>query len=230
LTPRMQGRLRRCAAPPSLARLPRDRRRRRLRRGLPRERRPDEAAALRDPGHRRLAARGARLRRKGHLASRGGARREVPMEERRTPLRTGTAKAAFLAALSAALLLVPTFWFIGVLHFGLITGIDPTTGRIVSYIVWTSILGVLLFAYILRRYVRRLGSRHLGFGRSCVVAAVALAPMQAATWHVTATSGGTTSWSSSPPWPMRYGGGRADRMAERDHARRDRRRLRSTSE
>jgi hypothetical protein len=107
------------------------------------------------------------------------------MEERRTPLRTGTAKAAFLAALSAALLLVPTFWFIGVLHFGLITGIDPTTGRIVSYIVWTSILGVLLFAYILRRYVRRLGSRHLGFGRACVVAAVALAPMQAATWHVT---------------------------------------------
>lgn len=107
------------------------------------------------------------------------------MEERRTPLRTGTAKAAFLASLEAALLLVPTFWFIGVLHFGAITGPDPTTEQMVSYVAWTSTPGVLLFAYILRRYVRKLTARKLAYGRACVIAAAALAPIQAATWRVT---------------------------------------------
>jgi hypothetical protein len=103
---------------------------------------------------------------------------------------TKTAKAALVAALAAAVVLAPVFWFIGVLHFGFITGPDPTTDRIVGYVVWTSLPGVLLFAYLLRRSVRKRASRKLGYAGACVVAAVALAPIQAATWRVTLTQRG----------------------------------------
>jgi hypothetical protein len=33
---------------------------------------------------------------------------------------------ALVAAFAAAVILTPIFWFIGVLHFGAITGPDPT--------------------------------------------------------------------------------------------------------
>jgi hypothetical protein len=104
------------------------------------------------------------------------------MEEARRPLRRETAKALF-AALLAAVVLAPAFWFIGVLHFGAITGPDPTASRMFSYTIWTSALGVLVFAFLLHRYVR--APRKLRFGRACLVAAAALAPVQAATSAVT---------------------------------------------
>jgi hypothetical protein len=111
------------------------------------------------------------------------------MGERRTqPPRTQ--KAALLAALSAAIALAPTFWFIGVLHFGFVTAPDPTTGQMVRYIVWTSVPGVLLFAFLLHRSVSKRTSRLIGYVRACVVAAAALAPIQAATWIVTLTQWG----------------------------------------
>jgi peptidoglycan/LPS O-acetylase OafA/YrhL len=112
------------------------------------------------------------------------------MEERGTPRSQRSAKAALLATLTAALVLTPIFWFIGVLHFGFITGPDPRVDRMVSYFAWTSLSGVLLFAYILRRYVHKLSWRELRYGRACAVAAVALAPLQAATWQVTLTQWG----------------------------------------
>ena len=112
------------------------------------------------------------------------------MEARRRALGNETAKAAFLAALMAAVVLAPIFWFIGVLHFGFVTGPGPRTGHMVSYVLWTSLPGVVLFAYILRRYVRMHASRSLGYGRACVVAASAIAPIQAATWRVTLTQRG----------------------------------------
>ena len=48
----------------------------------------------------------------------------------------------------------------------------------------------MLFAYILRRSVRRLTPRTLGYGRACAVGAAVLAPIQAATWRVTLTQRG----------------------------------------
>jgi len=97
---------------------------------------------------------------------------------------------AFLAALTAAVVLVPTFWFAGILHFGFVTGPDPTTGKMISYILWTSVPGILLFASFLHLYVGKGTGRVLGYGRACLVAAAALAPIQAATWLVTLTQWG----------------------------------------
>jgi hypothetical protein len=107
------------------------------------------------------------------------------MDEARRRARITAATAALLATVAAALVLTPIFWFIGLLHFGFISGPDPTADMMASYVVWTSAPGVLLFAYILRRYVRTVTSKKLGYARACVVAAAALAPVQAAIWNVT---------------------------------------------
>jgi hypothetical protein len=103
----------------------------------------------------------------------------------RTFLHTETASAALLAAVTAAAVLIPTFWLIGVIHFGFVTAPDPTTPRLVSYMVWTTAPGILVLAYILQRYIRKRTSRELGDGRALITAAVVLAPVQAATWWVT---------------------------------------------
>ena len=107
---------------------------------------------------------------------------------RRQPFETQ--RAALLAALIAAIVCVPTFWVIGVLHFGFVTAPDPTTRQMVGYIVWTSVPGVLLIAFLLRRYVSKRTSQTIGYGRAFVVGAAALAPIQAATWIVTLTQWG----------------------------------------
>jgi len=111
------------------------------------------------------------------------------MQARRTQ-PAETHKAALVAALTAAVVLAPTFWFIGVLHFGFVTAPDPTSGQMIRYIFWTSLPGVLVFASLLHRYVGKGTSRMIGYGRACLVAAAALAPIQAATWIVTLTQWG----------------------------------------
>jgi hypothetical protein len=101
-----------------------------------------------------------------------------------------TQRAALLAALIAALVLAPIFWFIGILHFGFVTAPEPTVAQMVRYIVWTSVPGVLLFASLLHRYVGKRTSRTIGYRRACLVATAALTPIQAATWIVTLTQWG----------------------------------------
>jgi hypothetical protein len=88
-----------------------------------------------------------------------------------------------LAALAASVVLAPIFWFVGVLHFGIITAPEPTTGQMVSYILWTSAIGVLLLAPLLHLSVR--APCALGYARAAIVAIAALAPIQAATWIIT---------------------------------------------
>src|SRR5687768_557703 len=100
------------------------------------------------------------------------------MDRQTLLLGTKTARAAFLAALVAAAVLAPVFWIIGVLHFGAITGPDPTTRLMISNVIWTSLAGIPVLAYILRRYVRERALRTVGYGRACVIAAAALLPIQ----------------------------------------------------
>jgi hypothetical protein len=106
--------------------------------------------------------------------------KHLAMGETSASRPTETTRALF-AAFVAAVVLTPIFWIVGVLHFGAITGPDPTIGRMVSYVLWTSSIGVLIGASFLNLGV----SRSLGFGRACLVAAAALAPIQAASWIVT---------------------------------------------
>lgn len=49
---------------------------------------------------------------------------------------------------------------------------------------------ILVFAFLLRRYVSKRTARTIGYRRACVVAAAALTPIQAATWIVTLTQRG----------------------------------------
>jgi hypothetical protein len=102
-----------------------------------------------------------------------------------TATREGTVVAALLAALAGLCVLGPVFWVIGILQFGLIVGRDPTPALVRSNLLWTSIVGIPLFALLLRTIVRSVASRSFGFASACFVAAVALSPVQAAIYRVT---------------------------------------------
>jgi hypothetical protein len=107
-----------------------------------------------------------------------------------TERQYGTAQAAMLAALTAAFVLGPLFWFVGVLHFGFVSGPDPTPRLMISYLAWTSFAGIVVLASFLHLFVGRGRRRTLGYGRACLVAAAALLPLQAATSVVTLTQWG----------------------------------------
>jgi hypothetical protein len=81
--------------------------------------------------------------------------------------------------------LTPVFWVIGIAHFGVIIGRDPTRALMLDYVLWTSVVGIPVFGFLLFTMVRRGSARLLGLHRACAVAAVALAPVQAATYWVT---------------------------------------------
>ncbi|MCW2972240.1 MAG: hypothetical protein JWN72_513 [Thermoleophilia bacterium] len=85
------------------------------------------------------------------------------------------AAVVLLVALLVAPLLVPFWFLVGVLHFGFVSGPDPTVGRWASYTASSLVPAAIVFAWLLRRRVNRATDRRLGLWQAFVVALFSLA-------------------------------------------------------
>ena len=93
--------------------------------------------------------------------------------------------AVLIAALASSAFIVPWWFFVGMGHFGFVSGPNPTIGLWVSYMLWSLGPTALGFAAVLRHNVSKRTRRRLTLRRAVVVAVVSLVPIQAAMGMIT---------------------------------------------
>ena len=87
--------------------------------------------------------------------------------------------AAFAAAAVGSAVVVPFSWLVGVMHFGFISGPEPTLRLWLSYALFSLPPAIALVGWLLRHFLATRSRRSISLARACAVAAVALAPAHA---------------------------------------------------